>query len=180
MPESFPAISMAQEVIVSTVRGLIGCSLEHDSAKLCEFIGRGIDDGHSLLSPKVSDCGLFGLAVWHAAGVDHELVGASYINGMAISWLVHIAHDMQAIRYPKRDGLPRIGSLMHYYSKRPSTNDHVEFCLSLPATGSGLADHAGGGRANCAIGSGHSTVLWSSGRPLQCWYDADALLCGVE
>jgi len=172
-------LSPAQEAIVTLIRKYVGCSLGCRESELFSLVGRGVDDAQGYLSPKVSDCGLVALGIWHLAGVDHELVNKPYQNGMAITWLVHVANDLQAIRYPRRDGLPRAGALMHYYRPRPSIDDHVEFCLSTPDEQSGMALHAGGGRAFCAIAEGSSDVRWSSGRPLQCWYDADALLWGV-
>jgi hypothetical protein len=165
----------SQRCLVQIVEGWIGASLLERADELRKFIARDIDDPRYELNAHISDCGLFALAVWHAAGVHHQLCDAKYVPGVAIQWLVHIAHDLQAIRYPQRDGLPVPGALMQYYSPRPSHNDHVEFCLSLP-NADGLAEHAGGGRPECEIGSSTSDIRWSSARPLQCWIDPDALL----
>jgi hypothetical protein len=162
-----------QQYIVDSVRSLIGASLNERCDELCQLIGRGVDDGRSHLSSKVSDCGLFALGIWKAVGIDHELLGTSYVTGMAIAWVVKIATEKNAVRHVKQDGLPVPGALMHYYSPRPSQNDHVEFCLSEPTP---MANHAGGGRANCAIGEDTGNILWNCGRPLQCWYDPEALL----
>lgn len=168
-------LSMGQQMIIQAVRSWIGASLLVREQELREFVARGVDDPRYDLNSHVSDCGLFALAIWHAVGVPHELVNAKYVNGMAITWIVHIAHDLQSIRYPKRDGLPVPGALMHYFSPRPSNNDHLEFYLKR-LDEHGLAWHAGGGRAECEIGDATSNILWSSSRPLQCWYDPRALL----
>jgi len=170
-----PELTIAQESIISSVRPWIGASLLVRDQELREFIARGVDDPRWELNEHVSDCGLFALAVLHDVGVPHHLVSAKYVSGMAIDWLNQIAHDLKAIRYPKRDGKPVPGALMLYYSPRPSKNDHAEFSLSM-VTGGYMADHAGGGRAECEIGSGRSDIRWNGGRPLQCWYDPDALL----
>ncbi len=171
-----PDLSIAQDSMVSVVRPWIGASLLVRDQELREFIARGVDDPRWELDEHVSDCGLFALAVWHEIGVAHHLCKEKYVAGMAIIWLTQIAHDLQAIRYPRRDGPPVPGALMHYYSRRPSKDDHVEFCLSKPAKTTWMADHAGGGRQECAIGSGRSDIRWNAARPLQCWYDPDALL----
>jgi hypothetical protein len=166
----------AQIAVTELVQEWLGASLRHDCEKLCTFIGRGCTPNpRGLLNEKISNCGLFALAVWHAAGVKSPLLDEPYRIGMAIAWIERIATSLGAVRHPK-DGLPTAGSLMHYYSKRPSTNDHVEFCLEEPDQETGVALHGGGGRAHCEIDSLVSDVRWSSGRPLQHWYDIAALL----
>lgn len=161
-----------QQRMIDIVNPWIGCSLNHCGDVLQAFFARVL--GKGLLCDGVSDCGLFALAVWTEAGVKHPLIGRPYVNGMAIAWIETIAKDLNAVRHVHDNGKPKGGALMHYFSHRPSYNDHVEFCLEDP--GHLLMHHAGGGRAHCAIGEGCSDVLWSSGRPLQRWYDADALL----
>lgn len=170
-------VSEAERTMVDTIRPWIGSSLKVRGAELRAFIARGVDDPNSQLDSHVSDCGLFGLAVWHAAGVDHELLSDPYVTGAAITWLLQIGHDLQAIRYPKREGPPRPGALMHYKTNGHN-DDHIEFCLSVARITSHAwqSDHAGGGRSDCGIGAGTSDILWNSGRPLQAYYDANALL----
>jgi hypothetical protein len=162
--------------IVLNIQQWVGCSLEHDGQSLQNFVSDYLGDPRDLLSPKVSDCGLFALAIWSAVGVKDSRLVDGYEIGAAIRWVVEIAHNHGAIRYPKRDGMPGPGDLMHYYAPRPSSNDHVEFCLSEVDAVSHFAQHAGGGRQNCGIGEGESDILWNGGKPLQCWYDAQALV----
>jgi hypothetical protein len=165
--------------MVTIARRCVSMSLLNRKDILRTFLARDIDDPSFQLSEHVSTCGLFGLAVWYASGVEHELLHRPYEIGMAISWIMHIANDLQAIRYPKRDGLPIEGALMHYYTKRPSKDDHVEFCLRPPNPHTFIAEHAGGGREHCGIGDGVGDIRWNLGRPLQCWYDPMALLRGI-
>lgn len=162
-------------IVVETVETWLGASLTHRSEELREFISRGHPDQLDLLSSRVSSCGLFALAVWFAAGVDHELVRARYQTGQAITWIGQIAADLGAVRHPKHDGPPTVGSLLHYYKPRPSYDDHVEFLLSKP-NDQGLSRHAGGGRRDCKVGWGLDNLAWNGGRPLQVWYDLAAML----
>lgn len=171
-----PELSIAQESIISSVRPWIGASLLVREQELRQFIARGVDDPRYELNEHVSDCGLFALAVWHDVGVDHHLCNDKYVSGMAIIWVTEIAHDLKAVRYPKRDGMPVPGALCHWYSRRPSKDDHVAFTLGPVADGTHFADYAGGGGAECAINSGRGDIRFSWGRPLQCWYDPNALL----
>ena len=166
-------------IIVDKVNEWLGASLQYRRDDLEEFIKRG-HSGANLLCEGVSNCGLFALAVWKAAGVKHPLLEQPYQVGMAIAWIKIISTDLGARRTVRTDGLPTPGSLCHYYSPRPSTNDHVEFILETPDPESGKALHAGGGRPHCEISSSVGDVRWSSGRPLQFWYDPHALLKGVS
>ncbi len=172
-------LSHLQSQVLQCVKYYVGTDLEHNGDALRKFISRGIDDPATILDAHVSDCGLFAFAVWHAVGVDHPLLSTPYHVGMAITWLVEIARVFQAVRHPKHDGVPTVGSLLHYYRTNPDgtskNDDHVEFVLSNPILGKGwLAEHAGGGRADCGIGDATSDILWSLGRPLQAWYDITA------
>lgn len=162
------------DLLVERVDLWIGASLDYRAEELKAFISRGHSDQCNLLSRSVSSCGLFALAVWYANAVDHELVRARYETGKAIEWIGKIASDLGAVRHPKHDGPPTVGSLLHYYSKRPSLDDHVEFLLSLP-NDRGLSRHAGGGRKACKVGVGLDDLRWNGGRPLQVWYDVAAL-----
>lgn len=176
-----PPITRSQAAIVDCVRSYVGFSLEHNAESLRAFIARGVDDPGAILSEGVSDCGLFALAVWHAMGVNHELVRAPYQSGKAVTWLLEIASDLNAVRRPLRDGPPKPGALMHYKTSGRN-NDHVEFCLSFPYVRGAMwiAQHGGGGGAHCAIGSSQSDVKWSWSRPMQAWFDPDILLARLS
>lgn len=175
-------LSKAAAMVIHCVNHFSGFSLANHGEEMREFLAReGIDDPATLVDSQVSDCGLFALAVWHRIGVHHKFVEAKYVTGMAIAWLTSIAADCNAIRHPVKDGPPKAGALMHYFT--PRTNDnHVEFLLSDPEIYPSVwvAFHGGGGRANCGIGIGHSDIKWNMGRPLQEWYDVDALVAAIR
>lgn len=171
-----------QAAVIHIVTNCSGWSLHDHSDELRKFLSRGVNNPATLLDAHVSTCGLFGLAVWHEVHVQHKLVKAPYVTGMAIAWLDTIARDLGAIRHPAKDGPPKPGALMHYYNAGDN-DDHVEFCLSDVTELHGtlwLAHHGGGGRADCGIGIGHSDIKWSSGRPLQAWFDLEALIDNLQ
>ncbi len=157
--------------IVQLVESYVGCSVDERCDELGELVARGVDDPQQMVKVR-TNCGTFALGIWHAVGVDHVLLSTPYENEKAIAWIVTIAHDLKAVRYPKRDGLPVPGALMHYWLRdgNLTKSHHVEFCLSAPDR-SGIARHAGGGRPQNTIGVGESDIRFNVGRPLQCWYD---------
>lgn len=169
-------IPNAGDGIVELVTRYVGCSLENRCAELGELIARGVDDAEEIVKVR-TNCGMFALGVWHACGVQHELLERPYVNEKAIGWLVTIAHSLGAVRYPKESGRPLPGALMHYWLRdgKVTKSHHVEFCLELPDI-AWHAPHAGGGRPNNEIGQGNGDIRWNAGRPLQCWYDPVSLL----
>jgi len=164
------------ERIADIVRSYVGCSLDDRRAELGELIARGVDDAERVVQWK-TNCGTFALGIWHAAGVQHALLETPYKVEKAIAWVLSVAHALGAVRYPKRDGPPSAGALMHYWLRdgKGTKSHHVEFCLEYPGV-VWIADHAGGGRPENLIGLGHCDIRWNAGRPLQCWYDPDELL----
>lgn len=176
-------LTVYRQQVVDAVTPWIGASLLNRADEFRHFIARDVDDENDQLDEHVSSCGLFALAIWYSLRVNDELVRRPYENGKAITWLVEIAGNLGAVRYPREHGAPTVGALMHYHSPRPSLDDHVEFCLTVPvgeSTAQGqsrlTAMHAGGGRPHCGVGALNGTIWWNMGRPLQAWYDADALL----
>jgi len=159
-----------------------GAALNNDrEADLRQLLSRsGIDNPQTLLSPKVSTCGLFVLGIWYAAGVKHALLDHPYEVGKAIAWVRTIAFDAQALRKPS-DGLPMAGAVLHYFT-HGQNNNHVEILCADPDVvhGAALALHCGGGRPNCGVGEATSNIFWSSGRPLQEWIDLNLLLPEVD
>ncbi len=166
--------------LVELVSSFIGCSLDNRCDELGELVARGVDDPEQIVRVR-TNCGMFALGIWHRLGVPHELLSEPYVNERAITWLVTIANDFGAVRYPKRDGAPAVGSLMHYWTREgaKTLNHHVEFCLSAPDA-NWNAKHAGGGRSKNAISASVSDVRWGATGPLQAWYDIDELLNGRE
>lgn len=169
-------ITFPQQQLVQCVKYYIGFTLENHGDELRYFLSRGVDDPATIVDTHISDCGLFALAVWLEVGIRDEKLSEKYQTGKAIEWLVEITNRHNATRHI-RDDIPTVGALLHYHT-HGKNDDHVEFLLSPPTIGQWIANHAGGGRANCGIGEGTSNILWNLGRPLQAWYDINAL-CGV-
>lgn len=171
--------------IVSVVESWVGASLTHRGDELRRFLARGVDDPRNLVDAHTSTCGLFALAVWHAIGLNHELLRRPYIIGKAPQWITLIAGSLGLVHTQHAHGAPHPGALLHYYSPRPSLDDHFEFLLAAshsdgvcPAHPRGV--HAGGGRPNCAITREEGNVYFSLGRPLQKWYSVDEFSCATD
>jgi hypothetical protein len=166
--------------LIDLVTSYVGCSLEQRTAELGDLVARDVDDPKAMVNVH-TNCGTFALGIWQRVGVPHELLARPYVNEMAISWIIQIAHEFGAVRYPKRDGKPKPGSLMHYWYRvgKVTSHHHVEFLLSeLDPHNQGT--HAGGGRDKNAITASIGDVYWVGGTPLQAWYDVDELLDGWE
>lgn len=161
--------------IVEIVKSYVGDSLLHNKEDLALLVARQIDDPNQIVQVK-TNCGIFTLGVWWAAGVQHELLTKKYKNGMAIAWVRQIAIDKKALRKYPQDGNPIAGAALHYYT--PGKNDnHIEHLLSTPDTNM-IAEHGGGGRTNNAITSSTSDIRTNYYRQLREWVDPVALLIG--
>jgi hypothetical protein len=166
--------------IVDVVRSYVGCDAKNarcdDLATLC---AREVDSSKEVLGwmryPKFSNCAFFALGAWRKAGVQHYLLDEAYRTKLAMAWVIQVGTDLHATMKPARDGLPTAGALMMYYTKGKQDH-HVEFCLEDASTEPRSTEHAGGGRANCAITLERSDIRWNNGRPLQYWFDAGKLL----
>lgn len=171
-----PPLTYVQSQVLQCVSFYQGFSLHNHALELREFIARGVDNPAGILDKHVSDCGLFALAVWHAIGVNDAIVDKPYQSGMAISWLLHIAKVHGALRTPKANGFPSVGSLL-YYETRGENDDHVTFSTKAVvfSRAQWLGETIGGGGTDCAIGKSSGNILWSWGRPLQAWIDINAL-----
>jgi hypothetical protein len=165
------------EKIVRMVNKYIGCSLINERTKLADLIARGVDDPNQVVEVK-TNCGMFALAIMEIAGARHDILNKKYVIGMAIGWVRQIGIDLKALnKYTGKNGpQPKRGDLLHYFSPG-ANNNHVEWLLSDPNE-NGIAEHGGGGRPNNAITKGTSSILYSSGRPLQEFIDCTKL--GIE
>lgn len=167
----------AQQIIVDTVRSYVGCSLKSRRDELAELICFPGDDAEIDVQIK-TNCAMFALGVWRKCGVQHELLDGRYHIGMAMAWVLQIAHSKDALIVASKDlDMVPPGALMHY-ATHGYNNDHVEFCLSEPNSLRQI-EHAGGGRSDNLIGTGIGPWSWNYGRPLQHWVDPDRLLEGV-
>lgn len=92
--------------------------------------------------------------VWVGVGCRHPKAVCPYIDYMAVSLLLDIARDQNALisldQFPDAWQLLDVGWGMHY--GLPGTNDdHFETCLEVPDYTTGFAAHAGGGRPDNTI-----------------------------
>jgi hypothetical protein len=160
------------EFLILTVQKYVGCSYDNRRGELQRLIARGVDNPKTCIIRTTSTCGLFALGIMKEIEVPHQLLSKSYQTGAAIAWVRKIGADRGARRLPG-EGTPTAGALMHYYT--PGKNDnHVEWLMS-DVDSSGMADHAGGGRSNCEVGAARSNIFSNYFRPLQEWYDINAL-----
>jgi hypothetical protein len=172
-----PIRTHAQVQVVQCCSFFAGMSLDSHADELRHFLARDVDDPATIVDKHVSDCGLFALAVWHALEVQDLRLTEKYQMGMAIAWLVNIAGLHGAIRHPIHDGIPTVGALLHWQT-HGKPDDHVSFLTKAVTLSRGqwLGECIGGGGKDCAINRTAGNVLWSWGRPLQAWYDINALL----
>jgi hypothetical protein len=169
-------LTESQARVINCVTHFAGFSLENHGAELGDFLSRQRLDEPAKLTEHVGDSGLFGLAVWHALGVQHQLIKQPYVVGFAIPWLYEIAKDLGAIRHPMTHGLPKPGALLHYFTDGQSDN-HVAFCLTdVRAFENVWIAFTGGAGPDGTIATGHVDIKRNAGKPLQEWYDIDALL----
>lgn len=150
----------------------VGCSLDHDKAKLAELVARDVDDPNSMVQVK-TNCGTFALGIWHKVRVADPIVDKKYINGAAIIWLRTIGKHTGSLKKFDGETKPKRGALLRY-NTAGLNNDHVEFLLEDPDD-KWMAQHGGGGRARNAVTKGVSDIRYSVGRPLVEWWDPDEL-----
>lgn len=158
---------MIADVICQSTWDWNGASYSERREDLESFLGIELDG-------KCSTCGLFVLAVWRAAKVQHELLERPYETGKAVTWIRRIAEDFGAICSPKIAPVP--GAVLAYHSPRPSLDDHFEVLLEVPYLSDWTALHGGGGRADCGVSIISNGIRWNSGRPLQYWIDPNSLI----
>ena len=170
------------EHIARIVRGVAGCSLDHDADKLeALFLLQEGAARAKLVSTFRTNCGTSMRAIMCLGGCDHPLARCEYKVGMAVAWVLTIAREKGALLPASRWREAGPGWGMHYATPVPAgtpprNDDHVEWCLER-SNNEGIALHGGGGRARNAITlAGPNDIRWSSGRPLRNLIDPVALL----
>jgi hypothetical protein len=135
-------------------------------------VSRGVDKPEAVVAVAANSATV-ALGIMAEAGVKHKLLNQPYVSGMATAWIRQIGRELGAL--VKFDGktMPPRGALL-LYCAAGTNNDHVEWLLG-PIDSSGIAEHAGGGRADNAIASCVDNVLSNCGRPLVEWLDPDKL-----
>lgn len=165
------------EHIARIVRGVAGCSLDHDADKLAALflVNESSPEQARRVSTYATNCGTSMRCIMALAGCDHPLVTRPYTVQMAVSWCLTAAREKGALVPPSRwrEAGPGWGA---HYGTQGRNDDHVEWILS-DVDAAGVALHGGGGRPRNAITiGGPSSILWSSGRPLRHLIDPVALL----
>ncbi len=163
--------------IARIVRGVAGCSLDHDADRLAELflVNESSPEQARKVSTYATNCGTSMRCIMALAGCDHPLVTRPYTVQMAVSWCLTTAREKGALVPPSRwrEAGPGWGA---HYADTGRNNDHVEWILEAPDA-AGVALHGGGGRPRNAITiGGPNSILWSSGRPLRHLIDPVALL----
>ena len=179
----------AGERIARIVELYEGASRKRDADALGELVAREVDPPKLAVTIK-TNCGMFALGVYFAAGVDSPILRRPYLakgglapGANAIAWLRELGNVTGALVKLKNQGkippggLP-VGALLRY-NTAGTNNDHVEFLLG-PVSSSGVARHGGGGRKDNAITIETGVVLDSWGRPLVEYWDPAKLGIDLE
>ncbi|GEM_PF-5102391 len=156
--------------ICRIVRALDGVSFDHDRSRL-EALFQACEDTAAraaLVASWTTNCASFAGAVLALAGLD---AASPLLTPLQVGQaMTRLRTAFRAGRMPAttwRAICP--GAVMVYWSG-DGNNAHAEIALSSPDA-MGNADHGGAGRARNAVTCGHGSILTSSGRPLQEWYD---------
>ena len=163
--------------IARIVRGVAGCSLDHDADRLAALflVNESSPEQARRVSTFATNCGTSMRCVMALAGCDHPLVTRPYTVQMAVSWCLTAAREKGALVPPSRWRRAGPGWGAHY-GTQGRNDDHVEWILETPDA-AGVALHGGGGRTKNAITlAGPNDIRWSSGRPLRHLIDPVALL----
>lgn len=171
--------------IARIVRGVAGCSLDHDADKLAALFMVNEPDAATAkrVSTYATNCGTSMRQVYALAGCDHVLIRCPYKIGAAVSWVLTAARAKGALLPPSRWREAGPGWGLWYGTpaakgKSPRNDDHMEWCLAVPDE-HGVALHGGGGRAKNAITlAGPNDIRWSSGRPLRGLIDPERMMAG--
>lgn len=165
------------EHVARIVRGVAGCSLDHDADRLAAIFLVNEPDAATArrVSTYATNCGTSMRCIFALAGCDHPLATCAYKVGLAVAWLLTAAREKGAIVAASewRRAGPGWGA---HYGTPGKNDDHVEFILTVPDA-EGVALHGGGGRERNAITlAGPNNIRWSSGRPLRALIDPALML----
>lgn len=170
-----PPLVTDRDEIVQWVRSFVGYSLDNNREELARLVAFPGDDPAQDVQVH-TNCAMFALGIWRQLGARHPLLLGHYVNGMALTWALHIARDAGAL-YAAHDGDgPLRGDVCHYATSGQN-NDHLEFLTSNPASDRHCV-HAGGGRERNAITespspSDYTVNAW---RPLRHYIDTPTVV----
>ena len=146
--------------IVRGVRGFVGLSAVNDPngelARLVDFPGGAPPEQEVRIK---TNCAMFACGIIRWLGCVHPLLYHQYVNGMALTWLLELAHDMKASHLPHDGYVLQPGDILHWATPprpgvKPRYDDHVAFCMTAP-DGLRLIIRAGGGAADNLITESH-------------------------
>lgn len=174
---------MNREDIVQAVRGFVGLSISNDPngdlARLVDFPGGAPPEQEVLIK---TNCAMFACGILRWLGCTHPLLQHEYVNGYALTWLLEIARDMQALHLPHDGSRPHIADIIHWATPpkpgvKLSNDDHVAFVTFGPDANR-LILRAGGGATDnliteTSVPEDYTVDHW---RPMRSWIDTMKLL----
>lgn len=163
-----------QDKIISTVRSYAGVSLDCQRELLGQLVARNVDDPKRVVTI-ATNCATTALGFFHLFGIQHHLLSAPYVSGMAVAWLFTIGRDLGIFSSYQGDSSLLVPGMLLHYATPGKSNDHAEWLLG-ELDEKKEADHGGGGRARNAITVGHGPVLTSSMRPLRHYWNVPAAI----
>lgn len=149
-------MTIDRETVVQWVRSFVGLSATHDPngelARLVDFPG-GAQPAQEVQI--ATNCAMFACGILRQLGCTHPLLQHEYVNGSALTWLLEIARDTDALYLARTGPGPKVGDIIHWATppkpgEKPSNDDHVAFVTSGPFDDR-LIQRAGGGAAHNAI-----------------------------
>jgi hypothetical protein len=174
---------MTRDDIVQSVRGFVGLSIHHDPngelARLVDFPGGAPPEQEVQIK---TNCAMFACGMLRWLGCTHPLLQHEYVNGMAMTWLIEIARDMNALHLPGDRTRPLRGDICHWATppapgQKPRNDDHVAFLVTNPNEAR-MVLRAGGGATDNLITEttfpeNYTVDHW---RPLRHWIDVVKVL----
>ena len=153
---------------------------ERDLARLVDFPGGDPPEVEVRIK---TNCAMFVCGIWRELGCLNELLYHQYVSGEALTWVLEIAREADALHVHRSDGpRPQRGDVLHWATPpkpgvKPVYNDHVAF-LTIDPDEHRMVQRAGGGAADNLITE--TTVLENytvdHQRPLRHWIDTQKVL----
>lgn len=163
------------DLVASVAFEFVGCSLVSRREELAKLVACGIDNPSQVVQIK-SNCAMFARGVMRRCGVIHPILEAKYRIGRAVSDVLEIARQFEAIEEFEGQYIKK-GTILHY-ATAGKNDDHIECCTQQDASDTlgWVVRHCGGGRPNNAITELTSDIRTNAGRPLIHVIDPDLLL----
>jgi len=181
--------ALTRDDVVRAVRGFVGLSAINDPAgelaRLVDFPGGPPPEQEVLVK---TNCAMFVCGIWRwlgeQTGYVHPLLSHPYVSGMALTWVLEIAREREALHLSHDGHVPQRGDVLHWASRlkpgaKPRNDDHVAFAMTDPDEYRRII-RAGGGGANNAIRESRTLDDYTidNWRPLAHWIDTKKILSG--